>query len=188
MIMMVMAALLTSLTFSKEWETGTMEQLISTPVKGIELTIGKIIPYILIGLFDVSLTLVFGKILFDIPIRGSLLLVFLVTFVFLIGAMSLGMLISILTKNQLFSNQFAMVATMVPSLLLSGLIFSIKSMPLFLQIVTYFVSAKYFITLQRAIFLKDIGLEYLYWEFLFLVIFAFVLFLLCNIKFRKRLD
>ncbi len=187
MIMMVISALLTSLTFSKEWETGTMEQLIATPVKGIELVIGKLIPYLSIGLFDVVLTVALGKFLFNVPIRGSLLLIFLVTLMFLIGAMSLGMLISIITKNQLLSNQAAMIVTLVPSLLLSGLLFSIKSMPVFMQVLCYLVSAKYFITLQRSLFLKATGIGYLLEEFIFLGGFALLMFLLCNVKFKKRL-
>ena len=109
-IMMVIAALLTSLTVAREWESGTMEQLISTPVKGRELILGKLMPYFAIGMFDVLLAVVLmGEFLFQVPMRGSLALLFGMAAIFLVGTLSLGMLISIVTRNQLLASQLAMV-------------------------------------------------------------------------------
>ena len=119
-IMMVIAALLTSLTVAREWERGTMEQLISTPVKGPELILGKLLPYFAIGMLDVLLAVLMAEFLFQVPMRGSPALVFAMAAVFLAGALSLGMLISIVTKSQLLASQLAMVLTFLPSFLLSG--------------------------------------------------------------------
>ncbi len=144
-LMMVIAALMTSLTVAREWERGTMEQLVSTPVKGPELIIGKLIPYFCIGFFDVLLAVLTAEFLFHVPLRGSVVLLFGMTIIFLVGSMSMGMLISINTKNQLLASQFAMVATYLPSFLLSGFMFSIANMPKPIQIITYAVPARYFV-------------------------------------------
>ena len=157
-IMMVIAALLTSLTVAREWETGTMEQLISTPLRGPELILGKLIPYFTIGILDLVLSVLVGEFVFAIPLRGSLLLLFGMSLVFLAGALSLGMLISIVTKSQLVASQLALVATMLPAFLLSGFIFPIDNMPLPIQVITHIVTARYFVTILRGIYLKDVGL------------------------------
>jgi ABC-2 type transport system permease protein len=186
-IMMVIAALLTSLTVAKEWEQGTMEQLISTPVKASELIIGKLFPYFVIGLFDVLLAVLMGEFLFHVPLRGSAALIFAQAAIFLIGTLSLGMLISIATKNQLLSSQFAMVATFLPAFLLSGFAYPIRSMPTVLQWITYLVPAKYFVTLLKGIYLKGVGPRVLWAEGIFLVVFGLVMFVLANRKFKKKL-
>jgi len=148
-IMMVIAALLTSLTVAREWERGTMEQLISTPVTGRELVLGKLLPYFTIGLVDVLIAVVLGEFLFHVPLRGSVLLLFASAGIFLVGTMAFGIVISIVAKNQLMANQFAMVLTFVPSFLLSGFIFPISNMPLVIQWITYLVPARYFIALLK---------------------------------------
>ncbi|MCD4657645.1 MAG: ABC transporter permease [Planctomycetes bacterium] len=188
MIMMIIAALLTSLTFSKEWETGTMEQLITTPVKGWELIVGKLIPYIIIGFIDVLLAVLTGVLVFDVPIKGIVFLVLLSTFIFLVAGLTQGMLISIVTKNQLTSNMFAMVTTFVPSFILSGFVFALKNMPDFLQYLSYAVSARYFNKLERTLFLKGLGFEYIAFEFVLLILFALFLLFLSNNRFKKRLN
>nr|HPJ97924.1 ABC transporter permease [Candidatus Hydrogenedentota bacterium] len=114
-IMMVIAALLTSLTVAKEWEQGTMEQLISTPVKETELVVGKLLPYFAIGMLDVLLAVLMGAYVFEVPLRGSVPLLFGVSAVFLAGALSMGMLISIAAKSQLLASQLAMILTFLPS-------------------------------------------------------------------------
>jgi ABC-2 type transport system permease protein len=186
-IMMVIAALLTSLTVAKEWEQGTMEQLISTPVKASELILGKLIPYFLIGLFDVLLSVLMGEFLFHVPLRGHVALIFALAAIFLIGTLSLGLLISILTRNQLLASQLAMVATFLPAFLLSGFAYPIRSMPPVLQWITYIVPAKYFVILLKGVYLKGVGPEVLYGEALFLALFGFIMFLLANKNFRKKL-
>lgn len=186
-IMMVIAALLTSLTVAREWEQGTMEQLISTPVKPLELIIGKLIPYFAIGMLDVFLAVLMGEFLFHVPLRGSVVLIFVQAAVFLIGTLSLGMLISIVTKNQLLASQLAMVATFLPAFLLSGFAYPIRSMPRVLQWITYLVPAKYFVILLKGIYLKGVGPRVLYVEGIFLAVFGLVMFVLANKKFKKKL-
>ena len=123
-IMMVIAALLTSLTVAREWERGTMEQLISTPVTGRELILGKLIPYFAIGMFDVLLAVLMGQFLFHVPLRGSVALLFGMASIFLVGVLAMGMLISIVTKSQLLASQLAMTLTFLPAFLLSGFMFA----------------------------------------------------------------
>jgi ABC-2 type transport system permease protein len=187
-IMMVIAALLTSLTFAREWETGTMEQLIATPVKGTELILGKLLPYFAIGMLDVVMAVLLGKLLFQVSLEGSAALLFAAAALFLVGALSLGMVISITTKNQLLASQLAMVLTFLPSFLLSGFMYGISNMPGAIQIVTYAVPARYFVTLLKGIYLKGIGLEVLALEAGLLALFAGGMVLLANRKFKKRLD
>jgi len=186
-IMMVIAAMLTSLTVAREWERGTMEQLISTPLKGRELILGKLLPYFSIGLVDVVLAVLLGEFLFRVPLRGSVALLFALAAIFLAGAMSLGMLISIVTKNQLVANQLAMVTTFVPSLLLSGFVFAISNMPKPLQLISYVIPARYFVALLKGIYLKGVGLEILAGEAALLTVFGAGMVFLANVTFRKKL-
>lgn len=186
-IMMVIAALLTSLTVAREWERGTMEQLISTPVKSRELILGKLLPYFAIGMFDVFLAVLMGEFLFQVPLRGSVALLFTMAAIFLAGALSLGMLISIVAKGQLLASQLAMVLTFLPSFLLSGFMYAISNMPQALQAATYLIPARYFVTLLKAIYLKGVGLEILAVEAGLLAIFCVVMVALASVKFRKKL-
>ena len=186
-IMMVIAALLTSLTVAREWERGTMEQLISTPVKTPELIFGKLLPYFVIGMFDVLLAVLMGEFVFDVPLRGSVLLLFLMAAVFLVGALSMGMTISIVAKNQLLANQLAMVLTFVPAFILSGMVFSIANMPAAVRAITYLVPARYFVTLLKGIYLKGVGLEVLGAEAALLVVFSAAMIGLAHVMFRKKL-
>jgi ABC-2 type transport system permease protein len=186
-IMMVIAAMLTSLTVAREWERGTMEQLISTPLKGRELILGKLLPYFSIGLVDVVLAVLLGEFLFRVPLRGSVALLFALAAIFLAGALSLGMLISIVTKNQLVANQLAMVTTFVPSLLLSGFVFAISNMPKPLQLISYVIPARYFVALLKGIYLKGVGLEILAGEAALLTVFGAGMVFLANVTFRKKL-
>ncbi|HEX5773641.1 MAG TPA: ABC transporter permease [Geomobilimonas sp.] len=186
-IMMVITALLTSLTVAREWETGTMEQLISTPLTGPEMITGKLIPYFTIGIIDLVLSVLVGEFFFHIPLRGSLWLLFGMSAVFLIGALSLGMLISIVTKNQRMASQLAIVSTMLPAFLLSGFIFPIENMPLPIQGITHIITARYFVTILRGIYLKEVGIEVLAPEAGFLAVFGGVVITLAIRKFRKKI-
>ncbi|RII25791.1 MAG: hypothetical protein CXR31_12320 [Geobacter sp.] len=186
-IMMVITALLTSLTVAREWETGTMEQLISTPLTGPELITGKLIPYFTIGIIDLILSVLVGEFIFDIPLRGSLWLLFGMSVIFLIGALSLGMLISIVTKNQRLASQIAIVTTMLPAFLLSGFIFPIENMPLPIRAITHIITARYFVKILRGIYLKDVGIDVLAPEALFLAVFGVVVITLAIRKFRKKI-
>ena len=187
-IMMLITALLTSLTVAREWETGTMEQLISTPVRSSELILGKLAPYFVIGMVDMLLSVLAGRFLFDVPIRGSLLLLFTVSAIYLVGALSLGILISTKAKTQLLASQAAFVATFLPAFLLSGFMFDIGNMPKALQVVTYFIPARYFVTILRSLYLKGAGLAQLWPECLLMVAFGALMLLLAIHSFEKRLD
>lgn len=186
-IMMVIAALLTSLTIAREWERGTMEQLISTPIKVPELILGKLLPYFAIGMFDVLLAVLMGEFLFEVPLRGSPALLFSMAAVFLAGALSLGMVVSIVTKSQLLASQLAMVLTFLPSFLLSGFMYAIGNMPRPIQLITYLIPSRYFVTLLKGIYLKGVGLEILALEAGLLTVFGAVMVLLANVKLKKKL-
>ena len=187
-VMMVIAALLTSLTFAREWEGGTMEQLIATPVTGAELIAGKLIPYFGIGMLDLVLSMLVGEFVFQIPMRGALWLVFFTSSIFLVGALAIGMLISIITKSQFLSSQIALVATMLPAFLLSGFVFPIENMPYPIQVFTHIVTARYFVVLLRGIYLKGLGLASLAGEALYLALFAAAVLALAHHKFRKKIE
>jgi ABC-2 type transport system permease protein len=186
-IMMLITALLTSLTVAREWETGTMEQLISTPVRRSELILGKLAPYFVIGMVDMLLSVLAGRFLFAVPIRGSLLLLFSVSAIYLVGALALGIFISTMAKSQLLASQAAFVATFLPAFLLSGFMFDIGNMPKPMQIVTYFIPARYFVTFLRGLYLKGTGLAQLWPECLLMTAFGALMLLLAIRSFKKRL-
>ena len=184
-IMMVIAALLTSLTVAREWENGTMEQLLTTPLQPRELILGKLVPYFAIGMFDVLLAVLIGEFLFQVPLRGNGALVFCMAALFLPGALTMGMLAGIITRSQLVASQLAMVLTFLPSFLLSGFMYSIANMPPFLQGLTYVVPARFFVAILKRIYLKGAGLEMFIMEAAGLVVFAVVLIVVANIKLKK---
>lgn len=186
-IMMVIAGLLTSLTVAREWERGTMEQLIATPILGPELILGKLLPYFAIGMTDVLIAVAMGQFLFHVPLRGSVALVFAMSAVFLTTALSLGMMISIVTKNQLVANQLAIIVTFLPAFLLSGFIYPISNMPVVLQGMTHVIPARYFVAMLKGIYLKGIGLEVLGLEAALLALLGAVVILLGNRKFKKKI-
>ncbi len=186
-IMMVIAAMLTSLCFAREWERGTMEQLISTPVQGSELVFGKLIPYFAIGLLDMVLAVVLGQFMFQIPLRGNVALLFGVASIFLVGVLTMGMLFSITTKSQLLASQLAMTTTFLPAFILSGFIFAIVNMPRPIQWITYLVPARYFIGILKGIYLKGVGLEILATDTILLIVFAVAMVVLAQWKFKKKL-
>jgi ABC-2 type transport system permease protein len=186
-IMTVIAALLTSLTVAREWETGTMEQLISTPLTGPELILGKLVPYFCIGIFDLIMSLLVGRYFFQVPFRGERPLLLGMSILFLLVALSLGMLISVFGKSQFVSSQIAMVATLLPAFLLSGFIFPIENMPVVLQVFTHIIPARYFVTILRGIYLKGVGLPVLWGEALFLAVFGTAVMTVAMRKFRKKI-
>jgi len=186
-IMMIIAAMLTSLTIAREWERGTMEQLASTPVSRLEVVIGKLLPYLAIGLADVTLTSILGVVLFGVPFRGSVLLLAGLSFLFLTGSLGLGIFISAVAKTQLLATQMSMLATFLPAFLLSGFMFSIDVMPRALQAVSFLVPARYFLVVTRGIFLKGVGPGVLHVQALLMVAFAVVGLGLAVRAFRKEL-
>jgi len=185
-IMGIIVALLTSLTISREWERGTMEQLIATPVRTPELIIGKLAPYFLIGFIDTIACVVMGTQLFAVPLKGSLFVLLAISGIFLAGGLCLGILISIVSRNQLLSSQMALLSTFLPAFLLSGFIFSIANMPKPLQVLTLVVPARYFVYVLKGLFLKGVPFSMLITETGLLIVFGAVLFALANRRFRKR--
>jgi ABC-2 type transport system permease protein len=177
-IMMVISTLMTSLAVAREWDQGSMAQLISTPMKAGEFIIGKLAPYFALSMIDMFMVVLVGLIFFDVPLKGSVWLVILMSAIFCSGSLFLGLLISSYAKNQLLATQLAMICTFVPSFLLSGFFTPISSMPRAIQLITYFVPARYFITLLRGIFLKGVGLSALWPEALILTTFTIGLALL----------
>ena len=143
-VMVVIAAMLTSVTIAREWETGTMEQLISTPLKGPELIFGKVLPYFVIGMTDVAIAVSMGKWMFKVPIVGNAALLFAMAAIFLTGALFWGMFLSIVLKSQVLANQIALVSGYLPTLILSGFVFAIENMPVPIQCITYIVSCPLF--------------------------------------------
>jgi ABC-2 type transport system permease protein len=187
-IMMIIAAMLTSLTIAREWERGTMEQLAATPVTRVEVVVGKLLPYVGIGLVDVVTSAAIGVALFDVPFRGSAALLMVLAFFFLIGALGLGIFISAVARSQLFATQMAMLATFLPAFLLSGFMFAIDVMPKVMQLFTYLVPARYFLIVTRGIFLKGVSVEVLRAQGAFMVAFAAAGLLLAIRAFKKELS
>jgi ABC-2 type transport system permease protein len=186
-IMMIIAAILTSLTIAREWERGTMEQLASTPVTRLEVVLGKLLPYLAIGLIDVTASSVLGVILYGVPFRGSPALLMVLSFFFLVGALGLGIFISAFARTQLLATQVAMLATFLPAYLLSGFMFAISAMPPALRLVTYLVPARYFLVVTRGIFLKGVGAHVLARQGAAMVIFSAIGLFLAVRTFRKEL-
>jgi ABC-2 type transport system permease protein len=187
-IMMIIAAMLTSLTISREWERGTMEQLAATPVGRFEVVAGKLLPYLAIGLIDVVMISLLGVWLFDVPFRGNPALFMILSFFFLLGALGLGIFISAVAKSQLLATQVAMIATFLPAFLLSGFMFAISVMPAPLRAITYLIPARYFLVVTRGIFLKGVGVEVLRVQGLLMIAFAAVGLGLAVKVFHKELE
>ncbi|HXE58054.1 MAG TPA: ABC transporter permease [Gemmatimonadales bacterium] len=171
-LMMIIAAMLTSLTIAREWERGTMEQLAATPVARAEVVLGKLLPYLAIGLIDVFSTAAIGRVVFEVPYRGDVLLLGAISFVFLVGAFGLGMFISAVVKSQLLATQVSMLVSYLPGFLLSGFAFDVATMPLPLRALSAVVPARHYVTILRGLFLKGVGLEALWPEALALLVFA----------------
>jgi ABC-2 type transport system permease protein len=186
-IMMIIAAMLTALTIAREWERGTMEQLASTPVHRVEVILGKLLPYLGIGIIDVTAAVAIGMVVFDVPLRGSPVLLGVMAVLFLFGSLGLGIFISAAIKSQLLATQVAMIATYLPSIILSGLMFDIASMPVALRVISNIVPAKYFIIVLRGVFLKGVGLAVLWVQGVAMVIFATVGIALAVHSFRKEI-
>jgi ABC-2 type transport system permease protein len=187
LIMSIIAAMLTSLTIAREWERGTMEQLAATPVGRAEVIFGKLLPYLGIALVDVAVALVFCVYLFDVPFRGSLILFGLASFIFLVGVLGLGILISAVLKSQVLATQAAISATYLPTLLLSGFFFAVGSMPVLLQTISRLIPARYYVSITRAVFLRGTGFEVLWPTLLGLTLYATFVIGMSIRSFRKEL-
>jgi ABC-2 type transport system permease protein len=188
LVMSVIGAFLTSLTIAREWERGTMEQLISTPVTAMEIMLGKLAPYFVLGMFDTVLSALIAIYWFQVPFRGSWVTLMAASAMFMVVVLSLGFFISVLAKTQFAASQIALLVTFLPAFLLSGFLFSIEQMPIALQWITRVLPARYYVSVLKKIFLKGTTASMLSAELVPLAVFAFVLTLLATHSFHKRLD
>lgn len=179
-IIMIVGAMLTSLVIAREYENGTMETIRSIPIKAEEFLVGKAIPYFIIGLIDVLVAVLMGQLLFGVIMKSSFWLMVLSSSIYLAVALSLGLLISVVTKSQLVANQMAILVTYLPSLLLSDFVFPIVNMPKILQKVAYIVPATYFIDILNGLYLRNLGLDHLWPSYLVLAVMFMVL---CAVNF-----
>ena len=175
-ILMILTGQLTTLTIAREWEMGTMEQILSTPLRPVEMVLGKMLAYFVVGLVDAILSFVAGITVFGVPFRGSLLVLAVSTLVFLCGAMFWGIFISAGSRSQVVAYQMGMLTTFLPGFLLSGFVFAIDTMPKWIQLISIVVPSRYFITILKAVFLKGVGFEILWPQLVYLVLFGGLVF------------
>jgi ABC-2 type transport system permease protein len=185
-IVMIVGAMLTSLVIAREYENGTMETLFSLPIRAHEFLIGKSIPYFFIGMIDVLMAVIMGQTLFGVVVKSGFWLLMLASALYLCVALSLGLLISILTKSQLVANQVAILITYLPSLMLSDFVFPIVNMPKILQAVTVIVPAKYFIDILNGLYLRNVGLALLWPNFAVLLAMFFLLFMVTLVLLKRE--
>jgi ABC-2 type transport system permease protein len=175
-IVMIIATLLTSMTISREWEMGTMEQLLSTALRPAEIVLGKMAAYLCVGIVATLISIATGIIVFKVPFRGSIAVLAVSIAVFLCDALFWGIFISAFARNQLLSLQMSMVSSFMPAFLLSGFVYAIESMPKVIQFLTLVIPTRHIVTVLKGVFLKGIGFEVLWIELLFLLLFAAIIF------------
>jgi ABC-2 type transport system permease protein len=178
---------MTALSVSKEKETGTLEQLISTPITSLELLLGKLLPYLAVGLVDLTLVVGAAVLIFDVPFRGSYVDLFITSFIFIIGSLSWGLFVSVVAKSQIQASQISVISAFLPSFLLSGFIYPIENMPVVLQALTFIVPARYFVEVLKGLFLQGVGITVLWPQVLALVVYAVLVLNLARKRFSKRI-
>jgi ABC-2 type transport system permease protein len=186
-LLAISAVLLTALTIAGEWERGSMEQLFASPVGRLEIVLGKLLPYLVLGLVELELVLAFGAVAFDLPVRGSAPLLFAIGLFFLVGMLGQGLLISVVAKNQLVATQAGALSALLPSMLLSGMIFPLENMPAPLQLLSRAIPARYLVHALRGILLKGNGIEVLWPDLVAQVVFAVLVVALATARFERRL-
>ncbi|MDD2271251.1 MAG: ABC transporter permease [Desulfuromonadaceae bacterium] len=188
LVMAVVGTFLTSLTIAREWERGTMEQLISTPVTPMEIMFGKLTPYMVVGLFDTCVCAAMGVWWFGVPFRGHVWVFFLSSILFLTVVLSMGYFFSVVAKTQLAASQISLIATFLPAFLLSGFIYPIDQMPAVIQVITHAVPARYYMAILRDVFLKGTPILLMWRDFAGLALFALLLAVVASRAFKKRLE
>ena len=186
-ITMIIAALLTSLTIAREWESGTMEQLLSTPVRPIEMALGKLSAHFLLGLTDMLIALFVGVVIFKVPLKGSPVLLLFSACVFLYGALAWGLYISAMFRNQLAAYQMGTLTSFLPAFLLSGFIYPIANMPWIIRVISVIIPARYFIDMTKGMFLKGTGLRLLWFDLVLLILYAVGVSFLAVRKLRQKI-
>jgi ABC-2 type transport system permease protein len=187
-IMTLIGALLTALVVAREWERGTMEALLVTPVTMREVLLGKLVPYFILGMGGMALSVAMGVWLFQVPLRGSVWVLFGSASLFLLAALGMGLLISTVTRNQFVAGQVAILTTFLPAFILSGFIFDIGSMPVVVQWITHLLAARYFVSILHTVFLAGDVWPVIVPNALALVLMAAFFLGVSRLKMRKRLD
>jgi ABC-2 type transport system permease protein len=185
-ILMIIAGQLTSLTIAREWDLGTMEQILSTPLRPTEIVMGKMLAYFVVGLIDAAIALVVGVTIFGVPFRGSILVLAVSTCLFLFGALFWGIFVSAATRTQVAAYQLGILTSFLPGFLLSGFVFAIDTMPKVCQAISVLVPARYFVTILKGVFLKGIGWDVLLLELVLLVLYASIVFWLSVSKMNQK--
>ena len=185
-ILMILAAQLTSLTVAREWEMGTMEQVLSTPLRPTEIVLGKMLAYFVVGLVDAAISVVVAITIFTVPFRGSFFVLAVSTCMFLWCALFSGIWVSCSARTQVQAFQMGMLISFLPGFLLSGFTFSIDTMPKVIQAISYFFPARYFVTIVKGVFLKGVGFHVLWVEFAFLAGYGLLVFRLAVRKMRQK--
>lgn len=186
-VLAIVAVLLTALTVAREWERGSMAQLFATPVGRLEIILGKLLPYLVLGTLAVLLVTAVGGYVFDVPFRGSAPTLALLSLLFLIGMLGQGLLISVLTQNQMVATQVATMSSMLPSMLLSGFVFPIENMPQALQWLSRIVPARYYVTGLRGVLLRGNGIAELWSEALLLALFGILTLTVATARFKRTI-
>ncbi|KAF3362531.1 Inner membrane transport permease YbhS [Chlamydiales bacterium STE3] len=187
-IMTLIGTLLTALVVAREWERGTMEALMSTPISIADLLLGKLIPYFVLGMISMTMCVIWAVVIYQVPLRGSWLLLAFVSGVFLFSALGLGLLISTIARNQFVAAQAAMVAAFLPGFILSGFIFEILSMPLPIQWITYIIPARYFVSSLQTLFLVGNVWSLILYNIVPMFVVGMLFFMITVKKTVKRLD
>lgn len=187
-IMSLIGTLLTALVVAREWERGTMESMMTTPVSIVELLIGKVIPYFILGFVTLAMCMVVAVFFYGVPFRGSILALCIVSGVFLLTALGLGLLISTISKNQFIAGQISTFTAFLPAFMLSGFIFEISSMPWVIQAVTYFITARYYVSALQTLFLVGDVWELLVIDTILMAAIGLIFFLFIARITRKRLE
>jgi ABC-2 type transport system permease protein len=187
-IMTLIGALLTALVMAREWERGTMEALMATPVSMKAVLLGKLVPYFLLGTGGMALSVAMAVWLFEVPLRGSIWVLFGAASLFLLAALGMGLFISVVARNQFVAGQVAIITTFLPAFILSGFIFDIDSMPTAVQYITHLIAARYFVAILQTVFLAGNVWPVIIPNALALVLLAVVFLTLTRLKTRKRLD
>ncbi len=188
LIMMMISALLTSIAIAREKETGTMEQILVSPVRPVEIIVGKVVPYILLAFMDGVIILLVAYLWFDVPVAGSLVLLMFAFLIYVFVALSFGLLISTGARTQQVAMMVALMATLLPTIMLSGFIFPIASMPKPLQLITHIVPARYFLPIIRGVMLKGNTLEHIGTQMIVLIAFGIFLLAVSTRKFKMTLE
>lgn len=188
MILMLVAVVSTTLSIVREKEQGTMEQIIVSPLKSMDIILGKTIPYLLISLIATTIVLIMSALLFGVRVEGSIFLFYVSTFLFLLGALGQGLLISTFANTQSVAYIVLILSSLLPTFILSGFIFPIKNMPIWLQAITHIIPAKYYLICVRSVMLKGVGVTAFWEQLVFLLIFCTVIVGLSIVRMRKDLE